>query len=169
MKTYFLLILSVILFASCNNDKTKDVDTSMTTEQEVQFQSFGEPIQPTDAIDEKQLAKTYENLRPGDTVAVKFKAEVNAVCQSKGCWMKMDVGEEEAMVKFKDYGFFMPKDIAGEEVIVEGKAFVEEMSVEEQKHYAEDAGKSPEEIAMITAPKRTLSFISNGVLIPENN
>ena len=36
--------------------------------------------------------------------------------------MKLDLENgEEAMVKFKDYGFFMPKDIAGEEVIVNGK------------------------------------------------
>jgi hypothetical protein len=81
--------------------------------------------------------------------------------------MKMDIGEEEAMIKFKDYGFFMPKDLAGKEVIVSGVAFVEEVSVEEQRHYAEDAGKTAEEIAAITEPKRTLSFISNGVLIPQ--
>jgi hypothetical protein len=79
----------------------------------------------------------------------------------------MDVGEEEAMVKFKDYGFFMPMDITGEEIIVEGMAFVEEVSVDEQRHYAEDAGETAEEIAKITEPKRTLSFVSNGVLIPE--
>jgi hypothetical protein len=61
----------------------------------------------------------------------------------------------------------MPKDIAGQEVIVEGYAFVSEMSVEDQRHYAEDAGKTPEEIAAITETKRTLSFTSSGVLIPE--
>ena len=77
------------------------------------------------------------------------------------------MGEQEAMVKFKDYGFFMPKDIDGETVIVEGKAFVEEMSVDDQRHYAEDAGKSKEEVAAISEPKRTLSFISNGVLLEE--
>ena len=81
--------------------------------------------------------------------------------------MRMDMGEEEAMVKFKDYGFFMPKDLAGSDVIVEGVAYVEEMSVEEQRHYAEDAGKTKDEIEAITEPKRTLSFISSGVLIPE--
>ena len=81
--------------------------------------------------------------------------------------MRMDMGEEEAMVKFKDYGFFMPKDIAGREVIVDGFAFIEEVSVEDQRHFAEDAGKSLDEIAAITEPKRTLSFTSSGVLIPE--
>jgi hypothetical protein len=79
----------------------------------------------------------------------------------------MDMGGEEAMVKFKDYGFFIPKDIAGQEVIVDGVAFIEEVSVEDQRHFAEDAGKTTEEIAAITEPKRTLSFTSSGVLIPE--
>ena len=69
------------------------------------------------------------------------------------------------MVKFKDYGFFMPKDIAGKEVIINGKAYVEEVSVDEQRHYAEDAGKTKEEIAKITEPKRTFSFEADGVLI----
>lgn len=82
--------------------------------------------------------------------------------------MRLDMGEEEAMIKFKDYGFFMPKDIAGDKVIVNGKAFIDEMSVEDQRHFAEDAGKSKEEIAAITAPKKTLSFTAEGVLLPEN-
>ena len=61
----------------------------------------------------------------------------------------------------------MPKDITGQEIIVNGKAYVEEMSVEDQRHFAEDGGKSAEEIAAITAPKRTLAFEADGVLIPE--
>ncbi len=81
--------------------------------------------------------------------------------------MKVDMGEDEAMVRFKDYGFFMPKDISGKEIIAEGKAYVEEMSVEDQRHYAEDGGATPEEIAAITEPKRTLAFEAHGVLIPE--
>ena len=62
------------------------------------------------------------------------------------------------MVKFKDYGFFMPKDISGKEVILNGKAYVNEVPVDEQRHYAEDAGKSEEEIAAITEPKKDLFF-----------
>ena len=75
--------------------------------------------------------------------------------------------DEQVMVKFKDYGFFMPKNIAGKEVIVNGKAYVTEVSVEEQRHYAEDAGMSSEEIAMITEPKKTYSFEADGVLLIE--
>ena len=81
--------------------------------------------------------------------------------------MRLDMGDNESFVKFKDYAFFMPKDIAGQEVIVDGKAFVEQTSVEDLKHFAKDAGKSQDEIDAITEPKLTLSFLSSGVLIPE--
>jgi len=61
----------------------------------------------------------------------------------------------------------MPKNIAGEEVIVNGKAFVTETSVEELRHYAEDAGESEEDIMKITAPKKTYAFMADGVLLKE--
>jgi hypothetical protein len=50
-------------------------------------------------------------------------------------------------------------------VIVEGKAFVKETSVKELQHYAEDAGKTKEEIAKIIAPKKEFAFVANGVLL----
>lgn len=73
--------------------------------------------------------------------------------------------EEDVMVKFKDYGFFVPKDIEEKEVVVSGKAYITEVSVEEQQHYAEDEGKTEKEIAAITQPERTLSFLADGVQI----
>ena len=80
--------------------------------------------------------------------------------------MQLPAGmDQTVMVRFKDYGFFMPLNSDGKEVIVEGKAFVRETSVDELKHYAEDAGKSKEEIAKITEPERTLSFEAIGVLM----
>jgi len=50
-------------------------------------------------------------------------------------------------------------------VLIHGKAYIAEVSVEEQQHYAEDNGKSEAEVAEITQPKRTLSFIADGVRI----
>ncbi len=55
---------------------------------------------------------------------------------------------------FKDYALFMPKDLAGNGIVLEGKAFTSVTPVAELQHYAEDAGKSKEEIAKITEPKR---------------
>ncbi len=167
MRKLVSLALGLLLFTACNSDKKKEEPVVEKTTMEVTYESIGDKITNENVLSRSEIMETYKNLKPGDSVAVKFTSEVKEVCQSKGCWMKIDMGEKLAMVRFKDYGFFMPKDLAGQEIIVEGVAFIEEMSVEEQQHYAEDAGKTKEEIAAITEPKRTLSFVSNGVLIPE--
>ena len=169
MRKIFPLVIGLVFLASCNDKtKTEEKETVQETTPEIAYATFGDEITDESVMTFDEAAEKYKNLKAGDTVAMKFSSKVNAVCQNKGCWMRLDLGENEAMVKFKDYGFFVPKDIAGDEVIVEGMAFVDEMSVEDQKHYAEDAGKPQEEIDAITEPKRTLSFISTGVLIAEN-
>ena len=59
----------------------------------------------------------------------------------------------------------MDGNIENKKVIVNGKAYVSEMSVEEQRHYVEDAGKSEDEIATITEVETTFSFEADGVLV----
>lgn len=167
MKNLFFILSITIIALSCKNEPTKVADTAKTDALAIKYESFGEQISDVGVMTEKEMVAKYENLKPGDTLAVKFSSVVKEVCQKKGCWMYLDMGEKQAMVRFKDYGFFMPKDISGREVIIEGNAYVEEMSVEDQRHYAEDAGKDETEIALIISPKRTLAFEAKGVLIPE--
>jgi len=82
--------------------------------------------------------------------------------------MKLDLGnEKESMVRFTDYGFFMPLNSDKKDVIVEGRAFISEISVEELQHFAKDAGKSEEEIAKITESETTYGFEADGVLMVE--
>jgi len=103
-----------------------------------------------------------------DSLAMKVTGKVKEVCQKKGCWMTLvsdQPGYPEMRVTFKDYAFFMPKDLSGKHVVVEGFARVETTSVDVLRHYAEDAKKSPEEIAKITEPKREVAFEAAGVLI----
>jgi hypothetical protein len=96
----------------------------------------------------------------------KTSGKVLSVCQTKGCWMKVEnPGGEPIMVKFKDYGFFMPKDIVGKQVVLDGEAVVKETSVQQLRHYAQDAGKSKEEIEKITSPKKETVFTAKGVLV----
>lgn len=98
-------------------------------------------------------------------LATKLSGTIEAVCQKKGCWMDLKNGEESIRITFKDYGFFMPKDAAGKEAIIEGVAKVEETSVSDLKEYAKDAGKSETEIAAIKEPKQELVFEANGVIL----
>lgn len=167
MKNITLILSLFIFITACKDNSEKQQVSADKLMQEIAFAPFGDVISETDALSKEEMAALFERLQPGDTIDVKFKSTVNQVCQSKGCWMKLDLGEKETMVKFKDYGFFMPKNIAGEEVILEGKAYIEEMSVEEQRHYAEDENLPAEEIAKIVQPKKTLSFEAKGVLLKQ--
>jgi len=71
-------------------------------------------------------------------------------------------------VTFKDYGFFVPKDsAAGKEVVFSGVARRKITDVATLRHYAEDAGKTQEEIDAIMEPKEEIEFVANGVVIYE--
>jgi hypothetical protein len=168
MKKIVFFLTALLTIVACKDAKTNEKTTEKKQETktaEIAYASFGDKIDAKDVLTTAQINDKYNNLKVGDTLNLKFTSNINTVCAKKGCWMRLDLGEEkEVMVKFKDYGFFMPLDAKGE-VIVNGKAFVQETSVDELKHYAEDAGKSVEEIAKITAPKKTLSFVADGVLL----
>lgn len=126
---------------------------------------FGAAVTFENAISYDQLMPKMENV---ESMPAKVVGKVSSVCQVKGCWMTLtseDPSKPEMRVTFKDYAFFMPKDLAGKHVLIEGTAFVDVTSVDDLRHYAEDAGKSKEEIAKITEPKRELTFEAAGVLI----
>ncbi|MBK6484905.1 MAG: DUF4920 domain-containing protein [Chitinophagales bacterium] len=124
---------------------------------------FGQQIDEKGAI---SMAKLEKQMKDKDEMQTKVTGTVVECCQVKGCWMTIDKGDGTTMrVKFKDYGFFVPKDIAGKTAIMEGMARMETTSVDEQRHYAEDAGKTKAEIEAITQPTRELVFEASGVII----
>tara|TARA_B110000259_G_C14034169_1_gene408333 strand:+ start:5633 stop:6091 length:459 start_codon:yes stop_codon:yes gene_type:complete len=97
---------------------------------------------------------------------VKIQGRIISTCPMKGCWMKMNVNNDTLLVRFKDYGFFVPKTGSeGKSVIINGKLSIDTLSVGQLKHYAEDAGKTKFEISLITKPEITLSFLADGVII----
>ncbi len=166
---YVFIVITLFLFSCGNESKDKTQEIAQVNLVQEDFQSFGKKISAENSLSAAQMKQKFESLKPGDTIHAKFRTIVNSVCKMKGCWMTLELpdSDEDSMVKFKDYGFFVPKDIDGEEVIVQGIAFIEETSVEDQRHFAEDAGKSKEEIEAITKPKHTMSFLADGVLLKE--
>ncbi|MGB2327696.1 MAG: DUF4920 domain-containing protein [Flavobacteriaceae bacterium] len=166
MKKIGIVMLLSFLIVACNSAK-KDTNKENKIAENSTYSSFGAPISATDYLSSNDALSNYKALKLGDTINLKFNANIEEVCAKKGCWMTLPVGyeDENVMVRFKDYGFFIPTDAAGKEVIVDGKAFVNEVSVADLKHYAEDAGKSPEEIAKITEPSMEFAFEANGLLL----
>ncbi|RNL82781.1 DUF4920 domain-containing protein [Sinomicrobium pectinilyticum] len=157
----FLAVLFLFATSGCKQNAEKDGGTP------VAYSSFGDSVTPDNRWGAVEMDKKFTGLRKTDTIPVKFTSTILEVCPKKGCWMKVQLdGGREAMVRFKDYGFFVPKDASGE-VVIEGKAYVEEMSVKDLRHYAKDAGKTEEEIAQITEPRITYAVEANGVLIKQ--
>jgi hypothetical protein len=131
--------------------------------QNAKTSSYGESITAEKAINVQRLPGM---VKEGDTLKVKVEGVVKSVCQKKGCWMKMDMGNDQTMmVHFKDYAFFVPKDCNGKRLVMEGIAFIDVTPVEQLRHYAEDAGKSKEEISAITEAEKELTFEASGVLL----
>ncbi|MDP2388639.1 MAG: DUF4920 domain-containing protein [Bacteroidota bacterium] len=128
-------------------------------------ETYGAKINDKNAIN---IAELPAQLTEKDTVFEKLKGKVVASCESKGCWMTLQVNDSTtAFVKMKDYGFFVPTAIAGKTVVVEGASYIKTTSVDELKHYAEDAKKSKKEIAAITKPKKEIRVMANGILVVE--
>ncbi len=160
----YLLIscLALTLFACKTTPKGEVVESEAGVAKVV---SFGEKIDQKGVISYEDMLSQFGE---SDSLRTKVMGTVEGVCQAKGCWMNIvsDSPDKPSMfVKFKDYGFFMPKDISGKKVIMEGYAFKEVTSVDELRHYAEDEKKSKEEIAAITEPKEELKFMASGVLL----
>jgi len=150
---------TILFLTACGETKTAE----QVAEEKATNQIFGEKITADDALTFNQLLTKMDQL---DSMETKVTGTVESVCKKKGCWVNI-VSEDgrEMFVKFKDYGFFLPKDCEGRKVVMEGKAFRETTSVDELQHYAEDEGASKEEIAKITEPKDELKFMASGVML----
>jgi hypothetical protein len=161
MKKITLALVATAIFMSCESKKEVSKE-----EKTLSYAKFGDSISSENAMTNSEMIEKFASLKEGDTLSVKFKSSINEVCQKKGCWMTLALADDkEVFVKFKDYGFFVPKNAQEKEVIVNGKAFVSIETVDVLKHYAKDAGKSQAAIDSITEPKVTYSFMADGVLI----
>ncbi|MBU3742536.1 MAG: DUF4920 domain-containing protein [Candidatus Kapabacteria bacterium] len=116
--------------------------------------SSGESVTLAKAVD----TKTFN-------APCRITATVSEVCQKKGCWMILKDKDLSVRVTFKDYGFFVPKDLAGRRVLVEGVLSQTVLSEADARHYAEDGGASKEEIAKIKGDQRELGFEATGVKV----
>lgn len=147
MKHNFLLVfLSLLTSYSCNDTVT--------------YINYGVDI---------KIESTYSEKIENNFDLNNISGEIIDVCPKKGCWMNVKVDTDTVFVKFKDYGFFVPKTgIEGKQILMSGKIFRDTISVERLRHYAEDAKQTKEEIDLITEPEYKINMIAEGVAIREN-
>lgn len=142
-----LLLFYGLFFISCGQSDSDRFDT------------YGMAITSGGASD---LNAVIDQLGQGDTTEVKVVAEIDQVCQVKGCWMTLKSGSGETIrVTFKDYGFFVPTDAGDKKVILTGLATVKELDEKTARHYAEDAGEEFDE----SSNRKEVAIVASGVLI----
>lgn len=127
---------------------------------------YGEKVTTEGAV---PISDVVAKLNGGtEEIDTKIKAKIVEVCPKKGCWLKLDIGDgKTAMVKMKDYGFFLPLAAKGKTVVIDGEVKMKTTSVAELKHYAEDAKKSKEEIDAIKEPQKEVKVMAKGIVVVE--
>jgi len=151
MKYSILGIISFFTFYSCGVDMYDAYGSEISEEVTHEFSSVKQAIQSN----------------PKESKSVTIKGKIIETCSVKGCWMTVDMDNGDTMmVRFKDYGFFVPKEGQySKDVIMKGIAKMDTLTVQQLRHYAEDAGKTQEEIDAITEPEISVNFTAEGVLI----
>ena len=150
-KAYLYIILISITLNEANSQNNSNI--------------YGDNFSPINLEDFTFIESDFPE---NNKMPLKIKGEILSTCPKKGCWMRIRAEEDTILVRFKDYGFFVPKQgVEGKEVIINGDLSVDTLTVPQLRHYAEDAGKTLREINKIIDPEITLSFIATGVIIKE--
>lgn len=125
--------------------------------------TYGSQVESAGAIPLADLAGT---LKDNDVQTVKVQGTVTDVCPKMGCWISLATPDQTPVfVKMKDYGFFVPTALKGKTVVIDAEAKLLTTSVEELRHYAEDAKKSKAEIDAITSPKEEIRLTATGIKV----
>ncbi len=156
MKNLSILVFAFIALVGC---QTKKGSTTA-------FNTYGEAISTEGAL---SLVSLNQQVEGKDSVALTLKGTIEQTCAKKGCWMTVkDENGVATRITFKDYGFFVPTSGAeGKEVVISGVAKRKVTDVATLRHFAEDAGKTQQEIDAITEPKQEIEFVASGVVIYE--
>ncbi|KPP98337.1 MAG: hypothetical protein HLUCCA01_10045 [Bacteroidetes bacterium HLUCCA01] len=152
MKYALLTLPAILLFTACTQPDPNEG-----------WELYGDYITATDFV---ALDEVIDEFSEEEEKTMKIGGTLKQVCQSKGCWTTLETQDGRSLrMTFANYSFFVPTDAAGREIVAEGLAFKKVTSVNELRHYAEDANAPEEEIAAITEPEVEYSFEARGVLL----
>ena len=167
MKNQLLLSFFVLLAftVSCQKNSLN----AMKTTYELVGEAKEVPGNYGNLVKEKGVISTAELLTKVESTGRfegKITGVIQEVCTKKGCWFTMALPNGSSMrVTFKDYGFFIPTNSQGFPITLEGVATLTETDVETLRHFAEDQGKSKQDVEAIKASKKEITFEATGVHI----
>ena len=122
--------------------------------------TFGAPAKEAPAL--VKVEDVMKSPAKYEGKMIRVEGYVMAVCPGSGCWMELchcqaPCQDEKLHVwfTFDKSKTRVPVDAVGHKAVAEGKLEMVELSVDEQKHFAEEKGMSRAEIdKTITKPKK---------------
>lgn len=162
IKSITSMAFGAMLLVSCGGNESN----SDKTENPIKLgKSYGpEKVDTSKAITVGEMLEDFETA--GGEKEYTLIGDISEVCSKAGCWINVDKGNGETfMVRFKDHFVIPPKTEVGTKAYIRGVAYMDTVSVELLQHFAEDAGKSQEEIDKITEPKFELGFEADGITL----
>ncbi len=151
---FSLLALSVVVAAQAQDSDIKPAAKGVTYGTVAAAQQTAIPV---DELDAKMANNEFSGRITG---------KVTEVCQAMGCWFKVQKGDgTTVMIKTKDHSFFLPQNLVGKTVAVDGIAKIKEVTEAQRRHFAEDGGKSKEEIEKIKGSEKGVQVVAAGVKV----
>lgn len=161
-----LLLLSTFFCASEMAIASTPTQASSPAKGSASAESYGKGVTLSQAP--VSLTEAVKQLKQNEGKEIVVKAKVDKVCQSKGCWLVLKDGDTQVRVTFANYSFFVPKNSAKSEAVVQGKLFEKEVSAAEARHYAKDEHLPAKEVAKIQSAQKAPWFEATGLTLSKN-
>lgn len=158
-KFILFLFLSVLFFLACNQNQT----TVLHGPQKLKGQVYGDSITDQSIKDVILLSGIIEE---NSVQKLKVTGIVENVCSENGCWLSIRVNNEQLLrVTFKDNAFFVPKNIIGKKVVVEGEAKSDSVFIANKQHLAHISTSEKEFASIANEKKQHLTFEAKGLVV----
>lgn len=97
----------------------------------------------SDSLELTPLTTLAENAEAMAGQTVKTEGEITQVCQRMGCWMEMQAeGVAPVRVPMANHSFFLPRDVGGRQVTVEGILAIRELGDAEREHLESEGAQA---------------------------
>lgn len=162
MKYLFpILFLFITFSANAQNDDMKKDGEKVEAKELTDGTLYGADINADSKI--LTIAEIYADTAGFSGKTVVVKGSMSELCRSGGCWTVISDGSMNirALTLHK---FIMPKemDITGKVAVIEGVFSIKEITEDQAKHFAEEAGTDPN---LITGPQKMYRIMATGIKI----
>jgi len=155
MKRAALIIVISLFVLACTSEKSSNVQVN-------KWKNYG--FVKVDSVDAKNLQDLQQAYANGYDEPFTVSATIEEICKAEGCWIQVQLPNSNSIrVSFKNHFKIPTSTPLNTRVWFHGIPTIDTLSVEDLKHYAEDAGESKEFIEGIKTEEIEYGFEADGI------